>query len=205
MSPARPAETGKGELRRQQLLDAAADCFRRYGFHGTSIARIREASGMSPGHIYHYFSGKEAMVEAIAERHADEMAGLLDALETDRGGGSVLDRLDRHVLRLVEHVTASPRTALMLELAAEGARNPDVRRVLQKSEQATAQRLFALLRREQAAPRLDDDELRLRIEMIAALVHGLAARSVTSPGQDRASLARLVSRSMRQLIDDGGP
>lgn len=204
MRQPRPADTEKGELRRQQLLDAAAECFRREGFHGTSIARIREAAGMSAGHIYHYFVSKEAIVQAIAERDENDMAALLNALESDTRGGDLLTRLDRHVRALVKHVTATPRTSLMLELAAEGARNPDVRKLLQQGDQRTARRLFTLLRRENVASKLNDEELRLRIEMIATIVNGLAGRSSMNPGQDRNAMAALVSRSMRMLLDDTG-
>ncbi|CAM5241151.1 TetR/AcrR family transcriptional regulator [Rhodanobacter lindaniclasticus] len=204
MRQPRPADTEKGELRRQQLLAAAAECFRREGFHGTSIARIREAAGMSAGHIYHYFVSKEAIVQAIAERDENDMAALLNALESDTRGGDLLTRLDRHVRALVKHVTATPRTSLMLELAAEGARNPDVRKLLQQGDQRTARRLFTLFRRENVASKLNDEELRLRIEMIATIVNGLAGRSSMNPGQDRNAMAALVSRSMRMLLDDTG-
>lgn len=49
--------------RRAQILAAATDCFRELGFHGASIAKISQASGMSPGHIYHYFENKEAIID----------------------------------------------------------------------------------------------------------------------------------------------
>ena len=55
----------RGQLRRQQILDAAAACFVREGFHGASIARIAKAAGMSPGNLYHFFPGKEAMIAAL--------------------------------------------------------------------------------------------------------------------------------------------
>lgn len=203
MRQPRPADTEKGELRRQQLLDAAADCFRREGFHGTSIARIREAAGMSAGHIYHYFASKEAIVQAIAERDENDMAALLSALESDTGG-DLLTRLDRHVRALVEHVTATPRTTLMLELVAEGARNPAIHKLLQQGDRRMARRFFDLLRRETVAPGLNDEELRLRIEMIATIVNGLAARSPLNSRQDRSAMAALVSRTMRMLLEDTG-
>ena len=43
----------KSEARREQVLNAAAECFRQGGFHGTSIAQICKRAKMSPGHVYH--------------------------------------------------------------------------------------------------------------------------------------------------------
>ena len=55
------------------MLDAAAICFRNHGFHGASMAQISKTAGMSPGHIYHYFDNKEAIIAAIVERDMEEM------------------------------------------------------------------------------------------------------------------------------------
>ena len=72
------------EQRRREILDAAVECFATKGFHRTSMQDIVAASGSSPGAIYRYFSGKDEIVQAIAdERHAHEAALLEAALATD--------------------------------------------------------------------------------------------------------------------------
>jgi AcrR family transcriptional regulator len=63
------------EARRQQILDAAIECFSRQGFHPTTMQDIIKESGLSSGAIYTYFASKEALIEAIADRrHAKEEA-----------------------------------------------------------------------------------------------------------------------------------
>src|SRR3546814_8434618 len=57
----------RGEQRRRQILMAAADCFERRGFHGSSMAEISKVAGMSVGHIYHNFANKDAIIKAMAE------------------------------------------------------------------------------------------------------------------------------------------
>ena len=42
--PGRQHDPQLAEARRQQILDAAADCFRRHGYHGASMAQIAEAT-----------------------------------------------------------------------------------------------------------------------------------------------------------------
>lgn len=51
--------------RRRTILDAALVCFLEHGYRATSIAQIREKSGASTGSIYHFFSGKGAIAEAL--------------------------------------------------------------------------------------------------------------------------------------------
>lgn len=51
--------------RRRAILDAALACFLKHGYRATSIAQIRQKSGASTGSIYHFFSGKGAIAEAL--------------------------------------------------------------------------------------------------------------------------------------------
>jgi TetR/AcrR family transcriptional regulator, transcriptional repressor of aconitase len=88
--------------RRQQILDAAADCFARNGFHRTSMQDVVKESGLSAGLIYRYFTGKDDMIVAIVEDwHArrtkqlsteDPLAGYLDILKALAGKESARER-----------------------------------------------------------------------------------------------------------------
>ena len=72
--------TARARQRREQILDAASICFARYGFHGASVAQISKQACMSPGHIYHFFDNKEAIVGGIVERMAARFKSLLEHL-----------------------------------------------------------------------------------------------------------------------------
>ena len=63
------APTDRALARRQPVLDAAADCFRRRGFHAASMAEIAKTAGMSPGHIDNLIENKEDIVLAEASRN----------------------------------------------------------------------------------------------------------------------------------------
>ncbi|MEW1687021.1 TetR/AcrR family transcriptional regulator [Streptomyces sp. NPDC091265] len=54
------------DARRRQILDGAARCFARDGFHGTSMQDVLKEVGLSAGAVYRYFSGKEDLIAAIA-------------------------------------------------------------------------------------------------------------------------------------------
>lgn len=56
------------EARRDQIVDAALQCFARKGFHRSSMADIIAESGMSSGAIYLHFDGKQQIALAVAKR-----------------------------------------------------------------------------------------------------------------------------------------
>lgn len=60
------------EARRQQIIDAAVQCFARFGIHGTSLDEIRLAADLSRGAVYHYFKSKEDIIDALRERSREE-------------------------------------------------------------------------------------------------------------------------------------
>lgn len=53
--------------RREAILAAALHCFLDRGYAATSIGDIRRTSGASTGSIYHFFSGKPAIAEALLQ------------------------------------------------------------------------------------------------------------------------------------------
>ncbi|MDQ3340037.1 MAG: TetR family transcriptional regulator [Myxococcota bacterium] len=57
----RPAEKD----RRENILDAALQCFVERGFYGTTIPEIATQASIASGTIYHYFDSKEALVNAL--------------------------------------------------------------------------------------------------------------------------------------------
>ena len=62
-----------GPTRREQILDAAAELFARYGFHGVGIDDIGKAVGISGPALYRHFRSKDAML-------AEMLTGISDRL-----------------------------------------------------------------------------------------------------------------------------
>ncbi|HEY0845851.1 MAG TPA: TetR/AcrR family transcriptional regulator [Noviherbaspirillum sp.] len=76
--------------RKQEILDAALDCFTEHGIEATTIDMIRERSGASVGSMYHHFGNKESIaaalyVAALAE-HNDYQQQLLAKAKTPEAG-----------------------------------------------------------------------------------------------------------------------
>ena len=53
---------GMRPIRRRQLVDAAIASIHQYGLGETTIARIAEKAGVSPGIIHHYFADKDDLL-----------------------------------------------------------------------------------------------------------------------------------------------
>jgi AcrR family transcriptional regulator len=125
------------EVRRKQVLDAAARCFCRHGYHGASMAEIACAAAMSPGHIYHYFENKRAIVEAIIEQDVEELFSIMRDLQNQPG--ELLDAIIDGLHTSVDQNLDTDRGTLLLEMFAEAARNPKVAALLRSADALTRQ------------------------------------------------------------------
>lgn len=52
---------------REQILKDSLKIFKEQGYHKTSMADIGRACGLLKGSIYHYFKGKEDLMEAVID------------------------------------------------------------------------------------------------------------------------------------------
>jgi TetR/AcrR family transcriptional regulator, repressor for neighboring sulfatase len=76
------------------LLEAAGQLFAAYGPRATSVRQIATAAGVNHGLVHHYFGSKGALLRAVLERSAAQLAEHPAAqLATDP---DLLDKLDLH-------------------------------------------------------------------------------------------------------------
>ena len=82
-----------GASRRQQysastkraLVDVATELFTEHGYAGTSLDAIVAGARVTKGALYHHFSGKQALFEAVFERvEADASKSIGKAVRTTR-------------------------------------------------------------------------------------------------------------------------
>jgi AcrR family transcriptional regulator len=59
--------------RRDEIVAGAADLFARNGIAATTVRDIGEAVGMLSGSLYHYFTSKEEIVDAIISSYLDDL------------------------------------------------------------------------------------------------------------------------------------
>jgi AcrR family transcriptional regulator len=158
----------KYDEKRRHILDAAEGCFQRDGFRGASIGDICAAARMSPGHLYHYFDSKEAIIEAILESRLEREAAIVGELTMTPNADlvtAVCGWLDGRVKDVQAH-----GTSLGLEMRAESARNPAIAKIASRADRGVRELLSRLVRegqeRGQVDPALDPDS-------VAVVVHSI--------------------------------
>lgn len=99
--------------RPDELLRAALARFREVGFAQAKVEEIAAAAGVTVGTVYRYFPGKEALVEALVQKHLDP--------EWSRG---------REITEAYGSRTPHEVLALVLRRLAASLLEPDARDVL---------------------------------------------------------------------------
>ncbi|MFE7566042.1 TetR/AcrR family transcriptional regulator [Streptomyces sp. NPDC057539] len=72
------------DARRRQILDGAARCFARNGFHATSMQDVLREVDLSAGAVYRYFGGKEELIAAIVTEALDTVQGSFEEAALQR-------------------------------------------------------------------------------------------------------------------------
>jgi AcrR family transcriptional regulator len=93
------------------ILEAAAQVLERDGYTASTTDLIAERAGVSIGSVYQYFPNKDALLLALAQRHADAARAVLEPLlaEVVEGTPPVGPWLRRFVRAIVELNGRRPR------------------------------------------------------------------------------------------------
>lgn len=192
--------TDRALARRQQVLDAAAECFRRRGFHGASMAEIAKTAGMSAGHIYNLFENKDDVIAAIVERDRDE---IVRRIQETLDGEDVMEAMLAAVEDSCHQPDRDAEAALNLEVLAEASRNAMLAQVVVNSETIIRRKAMLLIRTALGpkADRLPADDIEARASVLAALFNGLMVLSVSQPDLKQAAVSRVMQRMVRVLLE----
>ncbi len=110
---------------REKLTLAAAELFRRQGYHATGVAEVLALAGVPKGSLYHHFpDGKADLARAAADWTADLIARILDdafapAPDWPQGVATFCHKLAR-LFELAAEANACPISALLFDGPQEG-------------------------------------------------------------------------------------
>jgi AcrR family transcriptional regulator len=127
-----------------RFLDAADALLAEEGASALSTVRVAEAAGASIGTLYHWFPDKEAIIEALALRYWDELAGILDAVTHDPEPELVEDPVSRVIDSLADGFRARPGFLALWFGGLRSERVRDATRPGRARAQRSIQRLLAV-------------------------------------------------------------
>lgn len=152
ITPERRAE------RRQQILDAAFACAAREGFHRMTMADVIEASGLSAGAVYGYFTSKDELILALADTAISQIEPAFAAL-VEQDPLPDLPEVIGLLTSGIELVGGREPdlTKVAVSAWAEAVRNPAVGAILSERFLRIRAHLVAYVTRLQEAGRLDPE------------------------------------------------
>lgn len=135
---------------------------------------------MSPGHIYHYFENKEAIIGAIVAQDVEHRLALTRIFR-EVGGARV--SLRSHVKEAISKQFDPDAAALRVEIIAEAARNPRIAEIVQQADLVGRQGLAAAIRDIRMRNGHDDDPgtIEEMVELFSALYGGVQLRMIKHP------------------------
>lgn len=199
MTEKRHIDPERAAIRRRQVLDAAATCFRRSGFHGASMSEISKTAGMSAGHIYNYFASKDAIIAAFVE---DDVVRVMELLGNLENQADPLQAIIDDVEQSVRNNLDPDHWAMPMEIFAESSRNPAIAALSQDADRRMSSRLRALLKsgREKHGLATDDETIDGRMQAMISLYQGLQLRALHNPGLSIPGLVDAFRIALRALL-----
>jgi TetR/AcrR family transcriptional repressor of uid operon len=193
----RKVDPTKHEAKRHEILMAAGRSFERRGFQRTTISDICAEANISPGHLYHYFANKEAIVAAMVQAH------LTMAAERSKGATDVSNpvaTLIDGLVRAVDDHGPAPQ-ALLLEMLAEAGRNPAIAQILQDHSRFIRGLLISALEAGQRQGQVEADlDPEIAAAVLMSVVDGAKIMAIRHSDLDAEKRTRMVRTLIARFL-----
>jgi AcrR family transcriptional regulator len=113
---ARP-KSSQHELKRDEILDVAAQCFADRSYPAASMNDIAAAGGTSKARLYHYYESKEAILFDLLDRYTQRLLAIIGQAEATAQRRNLDERAALHELVrsfLQEYETSATRHVALL-------------------------------------------------------------------------------------------
>jgi TetR/AcrR family transcriptional regulator, repressor for uid operon len=193
----RKGDPVKFEEKRQEILEGAVRCFIRDGFRGASISTICAEAQISPGHLYHYFPSKEAIIEAMAATHMESIRARFSQLADKKDAIAVITA----ELQRSRKGAISGEQALILDLMAEAGRNPAIAKIVHSHTRAIRGLLAETLRNGQATGGIDPNlDVELAASILINLMDGSKILRIRDPKIDTRKCDEMLATMIARFL-----
>jgi TetR/AcrR family transcriptional regulator len=179
-----------------RILDAALASFGSRGFEATSLDALAETLGVRKQSILYWFPSKEALLEALIDRSARELATALeDALAAAGSGWARVEAVVGSVFRL-----AARRPELLGLLSEVGRLGPPAATRLMLVLEPLVQRASQFLAHEMDAGHMRRHEPRLLLLAIYSTVVGMITEVEVLRALGEEPTARSLVRRRQEIL-----
>jgi AcrR family transcriptional regulator len=191
----RVPQQARSRERYNAILDAAARLFAEVGYEAATTNAIAQEANVPIGSLYQYFSSKEAVLQALADRYLEDMRRLQEEVfSSDVGELSLEEIVDRQIdpyIAFSEQHLGFKHAFLGSEVSA------DLAAAMAELDDAVLAGIKALLQRFNA--RLGDERAAMAATVIKGMVKGLFGLLESDP--DPAFQAGVIAEYKSALVD----
>lgn len=204
MSPAqKPKTSAKGLETRDRIVDVAVRFIARNGARGTSLADIAAEAGVSQTGLLYHFRSKEALLNAVMDRHLAFSEQWLWGDGPDPGI-KIVDIIAKHMASWPSQHDGKVANLLGMNIVVLGENvspDTDLHPRLVDGYRTTINRVTATLRSAQERGEMREDiDPRLKAMEIIAFCYGLEAAWLVDPTIPvAAAAAQWAAQQTRQL------
>lgn len=199
MSPRRQAQNEQmRDAAMTKITGAALEVFAEYGYHGATMKQISQATGLSYGLIYHYFSSKEEIFRhLLGFAFESSMAALNTALDAP---GTAWEKIKTLSAILVENALTSESSLyflLVMQAMTQGKGIPGLRDHIEERFAAYYDRLApAIVQAQEAGDAVEGDPLALAAAYFSC-VQGLALLIFQGKGLEKKITPGILSNVLQ--------
>src|SRR3990170_3025334 len=189
------------EARKSEILDAAMSCFRRRGFHQTTMQDIYRETGLSPGAVYRYFRSKEDIVNASIDRYTAELPRLTEtARSLAPSPGQAVEMLGRYMFARFQAQDFEEEARLDVETWPELLRDERLLAAIRRQFTTLRASLVEMFRQAQAEGHLPEGTAPEHLfSLVTAVYQGLRLNKLLEPeAVDPEGVFQLLVRLLRR-------
>lgn len=180
------------EQRREAILDAACDDFAEKGFTATTMAHIAKRVGMSVGNLYNYFSSKDAILSALAQRESSQNAEY--ARRFIRGEISHSEQRNNLIAHIKERMKPM-QARVMLEVFVEATHNDKIAEIVHRYDEDVRAFLTEIYTQAGLTP----EQIDAKIAVNMVLMDGIMIRTLAQPDLDVDFVAPVIADQILTL------
>ncbi|MCE2746021.1 MAG: TetR/AcrR family transcriptional regulator [Burkholderiales bacterium] len=193
------ATTDKGQIRSQEILSTAQAILAAEGYAGLSMRGVATQLGISLSTVQHYYSNKEALVEALLTYVMDNYQAAVAQVMNAMSDKSQLERFKTIVDLILIEIRRPETFGVLAEIYALSNRLPFAARLVEAVYARERKEIFKLIYG--LEPKISKAEYKLRAAMIVVQIHGLVSQLAqdNDPSLSRKQLEQAARQSFLML------